>query len=296
MRGSRPRDPRAGGATSSRVRTRRPTRRCPATRTCSVRSPVTVGHHLLAWVEMLERDLERFRLAAGAAHPPRSAPEPLAGSTLPLPPTARSAPELASTRSATATSPSTTSTRARSCTGTSRVSARSCASGQRGVRLRPSARVGRHRLVDAASEAEPGRGGARAREGRHGDRTPDRPACGDERTPARVQPRPPGRQGAGVRRSPRCCSHRGGTGRARPRARRSTPSSWRSLRRLHLLATTPPSGSSRTACRFGTPTSRSRPTCSTGPSSRQTRRRHRSLPVRGNVPRAIAEARTRLET
>ncbi|MBA3264571.1 MAG: argininosuccinate lyase, partial [Thermoleophilaceae bacterium] len=26
--------------------------------------PVTVGHHLLAWVEMLERDRERFRFAA----------------------------------------------------------------------------------------------------------------------------------------------------------------------------------------------------------------------------------------
>ena len=27
--------------------------------------PVTVGHHLLAWVEMLERDLERFSAAGG---------------------------------------------------------------------------------------------------------------------------------------------------------------------------------------------------------------------------------------
>ena len=29
--------------------------------------PVTVGHHLLAWVEMLERDLTRFAAAAAAA-------------------------------------------------------------------------------------------------------------------------------------------------------------------------------------------------------------------------------------
>ena len=29
--------------------------------------PVTVGHHLLAWVEMLERDLVRFAAAAAAA-------------------------------------------------------------------------------------------------------------------------------------------------------------------------------------------------------------------------------------
>ena len=47
--------------------------------------PITLGHHLLAWVEMLERDLARFRFAHE-----QSAPSPLgagavAGSTLPLP-------------------------------------------------------------------------------------------------------------------------------------------------------------------------------------------------------------------
>jgi argininosuccinate lyase len=47
--------------------------------------PITVGHHLLAWVEMLERDLARFEFAFE-----QSAPSPLgagavAGSTLPLP-------------------------------------------------------------------------------------------------------------------------------------------------------------------------------------------------------------------
>jgi argininosuccinate lyase len=48
--------------------------------------PVTVGHHLLAWVEMLERDRERFRFAgAQAAQSPLGAGA-LAGSTLPLPP------------------------------------------------------------------------------------------------------------------------------------------------------------------------------------------------------------------
>ena len=31
--------------------------------------PVTVGHHLLAWVEMLARDLKRFRFAAEQARP-----------------------------------------------------------------------------------------------------------------------------------------------------------------------------------------------------------------------------------
>ena len=48
--------------------------------------PVTVGHHLLAWAEMLERDLARFRLAAGHAEASPLGAGALAGSTLPLPP------------------------------------------------------------------------------------------------------------------------------------------------------------------------------------------------------------------
>jgi argininosuccinate lyase len=48
--------------------------------------PVTVGHHLLAWVEMLERDLVRFAAAAAAAAPSPLGAGALAGSTLPLPP------------------------------------------------------------------------------------------------------------------------------------------------------------------------------------------------------------------
>ncbi|HEY3920948.1 MAG TPA: argininosuccinate lyase [Gaiellaceae bacterium] len=47
--------------------------------------PVTLGHHLLAWVEMLERDRERFRSAARAAAPSPLGAGALAGSTLPLP-------------------------------------------------------------------------------------------------------------------------------------------------------------------------------------------------------------------
>jgi argininosuccinate lyase len=50
--------------------------------------PVTVGHHLLAWTEMLERDRERFRFAAGQAAPSPLGAGALAGSTLPLPPPA----------------------------------------------------------------------------------------------------------------------------------------------------------------------------------------------------------------
>ncbi len=52
--------------------------------------PVTVGHHLLAWVEMLDRDRDRdrdrFRLAADAARPWPLGAGALAGSTLQLPP------------------------------------------------------------------------------------------------------------------------------------------------------------------------------------------------------------------
>ena len=47
--------------------------------------PVTVGHHLLAWVEMLDRDRARFRFAAEAAKPSPLGSAALAGSTLDLP-------------------------------------------------------------------------------------------------------------------------------------------------------------------------------------------------------------------
>jgi argininosuccinate lyase len=48
--------------------------------------PVTVGHHLLAWAEMLERDRERLRFAGAQAVPSALGAGALAGSTLPLPP------------------------------------------------------------------------------------------------------------------------------------------------------------------------------------------------------------------
>jgi argininosuccinate lyase len=48
--------------------------------------PVTLGHHLLAWVEMLERDLARFAHARAAAEPSPLGAGALAGSTLALPP------------------------------------------------------------------------------------------------------------------------------------------------------------------------------------------------------------------
>jgi len=48
--------------------------------------PVTVGHHLLAWVEMLERDVARFEFAYAQAEPSPLGAGAVAGSTLPLPP------------------------------------------------------------------------------------------------------------------------------------------------------------------------------------------------------------------
>jgi argininosuccinate lyase len=48
--------------------------------------PVTVGHHLLAWVEMLDRDRRRFRFAREQAAPSPLGAGALAGSTLELPP------------------------------------------------------------------------------------------------------------------------------------------------------------------------------------------------------------------
>jgi argininosuccinate lyase len=48
--------------------------------------PITLGHHLLAWVEMLERDRDRFAFARAQAEPSPLGAGALAGSTLPLPP------------------------------------------------------------------------------------------------------------------------------------------------------------------------------------------------------------------
>jgi argininosuccinate lyase len=51
--------------------------------------PVTLGHHLLAWVEMLDRDRTRFAAAADAAAESPLGAGALAGSTLDLPPPPR---------------------------------------------------------------------------------------------------------------------------------------------------------------------------------------------------------------
>ena len=48
--------------------------------------PVTLGHHVLAWIEMLERDLHRFSLARAASEPSPLGAGAVAGSTLHLVP------------------------------------------------------------------------------------------------------------------------------------------------------------------------------------------------------------------
>ena len=48
--------------------------------------PVTLGHHFLAWVEMLERDRARLRFAGAQAIPSPLGSGALAGSTLAIPP------------------------------------------------------------------------------------------------------------------------------------------------------------------------------------------------------------------
>jgi argininosuccinate lyase len=48
--------------------------------------PVTLGHHLLAWAEMLERDRARLRFAGAQTIPSPLGAGALAGSTLPIPP------------------------------------------------------------------------------------------------------------------------------------------------------------------------------------------------------------------
>ena len=67
------------------------------------------------------------------------------------------------------------------------------------VRLRPARRRLRHRIVDAAAEEESRHRRAGPRQDRTPHRQPHRPPRDVEGAAARVQPRPPGGQGAAVR-------------------------------------------------------------------------------------------------
>ena len=98
---------------------------------------------------------------------------------------------------------------------------------ERGVRLRRPRRRLRHGELDAAPEEEPRRGRAGPGQGGPADRPPGRDAGHAEGPAARLQPRPPGGQGAAVRRRrPGRAGAAGRDGDARPR-RTSTPTRMR---------------------------------------------------------------------
>ena len=83
MRAPRPaRRSRRSRSSCSRSPRRRPTRCCPGYTHLQRGQPVTLGHHLLAWVEMLDRDRTRFAAAAAAAAESPLGAGALAGSTL----------------------------------------------------------------------------------------------------------------------------------------------------------------------------------------------------------------------
>ena len=143
--------------------------------------PVTLGHHLLAWVEMLDRDRDRFALAAAHAEPSPLGAGALAGTTLPLPGVRNSLDAVADRDFAL--------DYLYACAGAVRppLADRRGAGpvGDGGVRVRPAAGVGGDRVVDDAAEAQPGRRGARPREGGDGDRAADRAARDGQGAPAR---------------------------------------------------------------------------------------------------------------
>ena len=157
--------------------------------------PVTVGHHLLAWVEMLERDLTRFGAAAEAASESPLGAGALAGSTLPLPPPER---QLRNSLDAVADRDFALDylyAAAVCFVHLSRIGEELVLWTTAEFGFATLAGGDGDGLVDDAAEAEPGRGRARAREGGHGDRAADRPARDRQEPAARLQPRPAGGQG-----------------------------------------------------------------------------------------------------
>ncbi len=181
--------------------------------------PVTLGHHLLAWVEMLDRDRTRFDSGErrGRGEPARC------GRARGLDPRARPArgPDAELDRRG----------------GRPRLRARlSLRGGDAGAAPLPDRRGGRHlvdlrvrlphaarerlhRIVDDAPEAQPRRRRARARQGGHRARASRRPARRPQGAASRIRPRSPGGQGARVRRPTRRQDVTAGDDGARERAR-----------------------------------------------------------------------------
>ncbi len=256
--------------------------------------PVTLGHHLLAWVEMLDRDRARFRFAATQAAESPLGAGALAGSTLPVP-----SPPGAMRNSLDAVADRDF---ALDYLYAGDGAVRPPVADRRGdcplvvvrIRFRSAAGVGGDGLVDDAAEAEPRRRGAVARQGGHGNRPADRPARDGQGPAARVQPRPPGGQAPGLRRTPRRA------GGARLRWRRSSAGSTSTgtasppPRPIHCSSRpTPRKRSSPRVFRSATPTSEWRGRCGKGTFDPDTTAAE-SVAVRlGDVRAAIAEARSR---
>ena len=139
--------------------------------------PVTVGHHLLAWIEMLDRDRDAVPARAGGGRRRRPlGAGALAGSTLPLPQPpggVRNSLDAVADRDFALDY-------LYACavlfSHLSRIGEELVLWVVERVRLRAAAGGGRDRVVDDAAEAEPRRRRARARQGRHGARAAGR-AC-----------------------------------------------------------------------------------------------------------------------
>ena len=161
--------------------------------------PVTLGHHLLAWTEMLERDRARLRFAGAQAILSPLGSGALAGSTLEIPPPPdpmRNSMDAVADRDFALDYLYAVSAALRPPLADRR--------GDRAlddlrVRLRPAAGGGGDRFVDDAAEAERRRRRAGARQGGDGDRAAHRAARDGQRAPAGLQPRPAGGQASGVR-------------------------------------------------------------------------------------------------
>ena len=170
--------------------------------------PVTFGHHLLAYVEMLDRDRGRLADAARRLNECPLGAAALAGTSFPID-RDMTAPALGFDRPA-ANSLDAVSDRdfaleflaaaAISAMHLSRFAEEIVIWCSAPYRLRPAVRCVHHRQLDHAAEAQPRRGRTGAREDRPGHRRAGGAADGDEGPAAGLCQGHAGGQGAGVRR------------------------------------------------------------------------------------------------
>ena len=193
--------------------------------------PVTLGHHLLAWVEMLDRDRTRFTAAGEAASTSPLGSGALAGSTLGIdPPMAqmRNSIDAVADRDFALDYLYAAAMLAQhlSRIGEEIVLWSTAEFGF--VKLPENASTGSsmmpQKLNPDVAELVRGKGG-------HGDRPARRPPRDGEGAPARLRPRPPGGQGAGLRRPAGRPALPARDDRARQRARRGSRAARRGGRR-----------------------------------------------------------------